>query len=492
MRRQLWLDIRALRGEGLSVRAIARRLGVHRRTVRVALASEAVPPRPGRRGGSVIDPHRGWLLAKLEQYPELSAARLFRMLADGGFDGSYSLVKETVAGLRPRLKPVHLTLSYAPGECAQADWGSWGAVEFPGGRRRLSFFVMVLCHSRKLFAKFFLGEAIEHWLQAHRDAFEFFGGVPARVVVDNCKTAVLRPRGGGLEPEMNPAYLDFAAHYGFTPFPCNPHRPNEKGRVENAVAYIRSSFLAGRGPQAPEVLAPALMDWLENTANVRVHHATGRRPAEMFDAAERAALRPLPAGPHPCASVTVAVASSRCRVTVDANRYSVPWSCASRRLVVRRHAWRVVAWDDGGAVVADHPRCHGRNQDVVDPDHESGLRIRVRHAREALMLDAFLKLGPAAAPYLEALRRRQPSWRAHVERVNALAEIHGRAEVARAMADALEFGAFSSDYILNLLDARSRLRPEPVPLRLERNADLLDLVVPEPNLEIYERRSKDE
>jgi hypothetical protein len=151
-----------------------------------------------------------------------------------------------------------------------------------------------------------------------------------------------------------------------------------------------------------------------------------------------------------------------------------------------------VALDDAGTVAADHPRCHGRNQDIVDPEHESGLRIRVRHAREAHMLDAFIRLGPAAAPYLEQLRRRRPSWRAHVERVNALAEIHGRSEVARALADSLEFGAFSADYVLNLLDARKRLRPEPVPLKLERNADLLDLTIPDPNIEIYERRQKDE
>jgi transposase len=435
------------------------------------------------------------MLAKLEQYPELKAARLFQMLSERGFEGGYSLVKEAVAELRPRLKAVHLTPSYAPGECAQVDWGACGTVGFPGGgrrRRRLSVFLMVMCHSRKLFAEFFLGEAIEHWLQAHRDAFEFFGGVPAKVVVDNCKTAVLRPRGGGLEPEMNPAYLDFAAHYGFTPYPCNPHRPNEKGRIESAVGYARSSFLAGREPQVPEVLAPALRDWLENTANARIHRVTGRKPSELFAEAERHALRPLPASPHLCAAVTVAAASSRCRVTVDANRYSVPWSCASRRLTVRRHAWRVVALDDAGTVVADHPRCHGRNQDVVDPEHESGLRIRVRHAREAHMLDAFMRLGPAAAPYLEQLRRRRPSWRAHVERVNALAEIHGRSEVARALADSLEFGAFSADYVLNLLDARKRLRPEPVPLKLERNADLLDLTIPDPNIDIYERRQKDE
>jgi len=485
MNHRLWREIGELNAEGLGLRAIARRLGVHRRTVRAALGSDGPRPRSGARRGSIIDPYRGWLLGRIEQYPELSAATLFGQLQERGYAGGYSLVKQCVAELRPRTRRAYLSLSFAPGECAQVDWGVWKGIEVPGGRRRLSFFVMVLCHSRMMHAEFFLGEGMEYWLRAHRNAFEAFGGVPERVMVDNCRTAVLRPRRDGRAPEFNPAYEDFAHHYGFGIRACNPGRPNEKGRVENAVGYIKGSFLAGREPCAPEVLAPALADWLANVANRRVHGTTGRRPCDLFEAEERPALRPLPAGPHHCAPVQPGVADSRFRVTVDDNRYSVPSSAASLKVQIQRHAERIVIRTLEGGLLADHPRCFGRKREIADPDHERALVLNMRHAHDRRRLTRFLALGSDAADYLGALREKRPAWRDHVDRINALAEVHGRDTLARALADAAECGAFSAEYIHNILEARRRAIPDAGPLHVTRRSDLLELELPEPDLDIY-------
>jgi transposase len=484
MNKKIWEQVRNLHAEGLGTRAIARRLMIHRRTVRTALASPGAP-RLGQLRGSIIDLHRGWLLARLQQYPELSAVRLFQQLGERGYKGGYSLVKQCVAELRPRTQPAYLTLAFAPGECAQVDWGAWRAIDVPGGRRKVSFFVMVLCHSRMLYAEFFLGEATEHWLQAHRNAFDAFGGVPERVMVDNCKTAVLRPRRNGEAAELNPAYAEFARHYGFRIDPCNVRRPNEKGRVENAVGYIRTSFLAGREPGPLEVLAPALSDWLDNTANRRIHSTTGRKPQELFDEAESAALRPLPAGHYDCHQIQAAAADNRFRVTVDGNRYSVPSTAASRQVVIHRHADRIVIRESGGALLADHPRHYGRRQEIANPEHERALVLSMRHARDKRRLEQFLTLGPDATNYLAGLQERRPNWRSHVDRINTLAEIHGRDALARVMADAKENTAFSAEYIHNLLDARKRITPEPAPLHVTRRADLLDIDIPKPNLDIY-------
>jgi transposase len=485
MDRKRWQEINDLRMTGLGIRAIARRLDISRKTVREALKSMHPPVAGPSRRGSIIDPHRGWLLARIEQYPELSAAALHRQLEERGYQGSYSLVKQTVADLRPRAKKAYLTLSFAPGECAQVDWGVWKGVDVPGGRRRLSFFVMVLCHSRMLYAEFFPGESMEYWLRAHRNAFEAFGGVPEQVMVDNCKTAVLKARRSGYGPEFNPVYEDFARHYGFRVCACNPGRPNEKGRVENAVGYIKGNFLAGRDPCLPEALAPALFDWTATVANVRVHGTTGRRPKDVFEASERQALRPLPAGPHECAAVSTGVADSRFRVIVDDNRYSVPSASASRKVQVWRYADRIVIRSLEGDLLADHPRSFGRKQEIADPDHERALVLEMRHARDRQRLTRFLSLGPDAPAYLAALREKRPAWRSHVDRINAMADIHGRDTLKRAMADASECGAFSAEYIHNILEARLRASPEPGPLHVTRRGDLLELELPEPNLDIY-------
>lgn len=486
MRTQLWRQINDLRAEGLGIRAIAKRLGMHRRTVRAALNTDRPPARSGAARGSVIDEHRGWLLARLQQYPELTAAALFRQLSeDRGYPGGYSLVKQCVADLRPRTKRAYLTLSFAPGECAQVDWGVWKGVDVPGGRRRVSFFVMVLCYSRMLYVEFFPGETMEYWLRGHRNAFEAFGGAPERVMVDNCKTAVLTPGRDGVEPSFNPGYEDFARHYGFGISACNPGRPNEKGRVENAVGYIKGNFLAGREPCMPEVLSPAAFDWTANVANRRVHSTTGQRPLDMFEDAERKALRPLPAGPHECSCVQTAVADSRFRVNVDDNRYSVPSSAASRKVQVHRYADRIVIRSVEGELLADHPRSFGRKQETADPEHERALVLRMRHQRDRRRLTSFLTLGPHAAEYLTGLREKRPGWRSHVDRINALAEAHGRDALARALADAVEYSAYSAEYIHNILDARRRIMPDAGPLHVTRRSDLLEIDLPEPDLDIY-------
>ena len=485
MDRHTWKQVHDLSAEGLGMRAIARRLGVHRRTVRAALDAEHPPVRAGSSTGSIIDPYRGWLLARIEQYPELKATVLFRQLQERGYGGGYGLVKQCVAGLRPLTKAAYLTLTLEPGECAQVDWGVWKSIAVPGGHRRLSFFAMVLCHSRMLYAEFFPGESMEYWLQAHRNAFESFGGVPERVMVDNCKTAVLKPRRAGEPAQFNPVYEDFARHYGFGISACNPGRPNEKGRVENAVGYIKGSFLAGRESGLPEVLAPALSDWLANTANERIHGTTGKRPRELFEQTERQALRPLPAGAHDCGSVKTAVADSRFRVIVDDNRYSVPASSASRKVQVHRHAGRIAIRSMDGEMLADHPRNIGRKQEIADPDHERALVLKMRHARDRQRLSDFLTLGSDASGYLDALREKRPAWRSHVDRVNALVEVHGRDTVARALRDATECGAFSAEYIHNILEHRARAMPDPGPLHVTRREDLLDLKLPDPDLDIY-------
>lgn len=485
MQPELWQQIRSLHEELGSVRKVARRLGVHRRTVREALRSERPLRRAAAPRAGIIDPYRGWMLAKLQQHPELTAVRLLRMLGEQGYRGGYSVVKRCVAELRPRLLPVHFSPQFGPGECAQADWGCWRAVEVPGGRRRLSFFVMVLCHSRMLYAEFFYGEAMEHWLAAHRNALEFFQGVPERIMVDNCRTAVTRPALGEQSAVFNTQYLDFAAHYGFMPVACAPRRPNQKGRVESGVGYLRSSFLAGREPAAIEALNPALADWRDTVANVRTHSTTGRRPVDLYAELEKAALRPLPAGPHSCAVTRTISVSSTFRVTLDTNRYSVPCSFASRRLTLRQTADRVVLHDPAGAAVADHPRSYGHRQTILNPEHERELVLRTRHARDQQQLTRFLALGTHADAYMHGLRERRPDWRSHVRRINALAEIHGRDEVARLLADACENHAFSAEYVLNILEARKRILPEPGPLHVTRRQDLLDLDLPEPDLNVY-------
>src|SRR5208283_812106 len=186
---------------------------------------------------SKLDPLQAFIQRWLEQHP-YSAAQVFqRLRAEEAYSGGISILTDYVRRVRPVRAPAFLTLVFAPGECAQVDWGCAGSMAIGSTRRRLSFFVMVLCYSRLCYVEFTLGEATEHFLAAHQNALEFFGRVPAKIIIDNPKTAVLK-HPAGERPLFHPRYLDFAAHYGFEPRACNVRRPNEKGRVESGVGYV--------------------------------------------------------------------------------------------------------------------------------------------------------------------------------------------------------------------------------------------------------------
>jgi len=266
--------------QGLNASQIAKELALDPRTVAYWLAQDHFRPRKPRLYASKLDPFKPEIIRLLERYP-YSAAQVFQRLREHGFDGGYSLVKAYVRAVRPRRQPAFLTLAFAPGECAQVDWGSFGSVPVGQTQRRLSFFVMVLCYSRMLYVEFTVSQTMEHFLACHQHAFEFFGGIPHKVMVDNLKSAVLQ-RALGEAPVFNPKYLDFATHCGFTIAPCNVGKGNEKGRVENAVGYVKKNFLAGLELPDFSALNPAARHWLDTVANARLHGATKTTPRTFW------------------------------------------------------------------------------------------------------------------------------------------------------------------------------------------------------------------
>ena len=228
---------------GLNAAQIAEALDLDARTVATWLAEPRFRPRRPRARASKLDPYKPTIRRWLDAH-RYSAQQVFqRLREEAGYTGGISILKDYVRQVRPPRTPAFLTLAFAPGECAQVDWGSWDAVTVGETRRRLSLFVMVLCYSRLLYVEFTLSQTMEQFLACHQNAFACFGNrVPEKVMVDNLKSAVLR-RITGEAPVLNPRYLDFARHYGFRIVACN--KGNEKGRVESGVGYVKKNFLNG-------------------------------------------------------------------------------------------------------------------------------------------------------------------------------------------------------------------------------------------------------
>lgn len=478
-----YCQIKAAAAAGRNATQIAQELGLHRQTVSAWLARERYERSrgAGKPRRSKLDPYRPAIARFIDAYP-LTAMQVWHKLKEQGYDGGYSIVKDYVRRIRPSRTEAFLTLKFAPGQCAQVDWGSFGAVEVDGTRRALSFFVLVLGYSRWLYVEFTLGQSQEWFLGCHQRAFELLGGVPQEVMVDNCKTAIIS-HAPGTEPVYNAQYLDFARHYGFRIKACGPAHPQSKGIVENAVSYVKKSFLRGRQITRFDELGPAVKLWLETIANVREHGETKTRPIDRLPE-ERQHLIALNAQPYAAVRTFTVRASRRCRVTIDTNRYSVPLKYAGVLLTAQLSSDLVRLYAET-TLVAEHVRRFGRRLDLENPDHVRELEAQKKTGARQRLLLRFLELTPAAGPYHRALAERRMNAGHHLHRIVELIPAYGAEAVGAAIASAHELGAYSSDYIVNLLEQRARRLPEPGPLHLTRAPEALELELPAPDLTPY-------
>jgi transposase len=467
---------------GLKVSQIATELRLDPKTVERWVNQKSYQQRQGTQRASKLDPFKQPIAALLARHP-YTAQQILQQVREQGYAGGYSILKEFVRQVRPPRKPAYLMLEFAPGECAQVDWGNFGTVPVGNTRRRLSFFVMVLCYSRLLYVEFTLTEGMEQFLTAHRHALEFFQGVPAKVMIDNLKVGVLsHPR--GQRALFHPRYLDLAGHYGFEPVACNVRAGNEKGRVESGVGYVKKNFLAGLEIPSFAAVHPAALQWRDTIANVRLHGETHRKPIEMF-AEEKPRLRPLPGLPYDCAVVRPIGANGCCHVILDTNRYSVPHLYASQKLTLKLYPDQLLLFHHE-KLIATHPRSYDRRQKVTHPDHTKELVTQRQRARNQTLLLAFLALSPHAEAYARQLEEKRLNTMHHVQKIVALSEIYGPEKVDRALQDALAFAAYGCEYIANLLEQRERPGGPPAALHLTRRQDLLDLELPPADLTRYD------
>ena len=482
-----YANIHRLRHEKkLHIAQIAVEMSVDEKTVSKWLARKRFERRKGQGRSSKLDPHKPLIKSRLEKHP-YSAQQIFQLLCEEGYTGGYTIVKEYIRKVRPRKPDAYLTLSFAPGENAQVDWGSFGNVPVGNTRRQLSFFVMVLSYSRLMYVEFTLSQKQEHFLQCHEKAFLYFGGIPQKVMIDNLKAGVLEHKRG--EPALiNPRYADYARHCGFEVVACNPREPQEKGRVENAVGYVKKNFLQGLRIDDFAHLAAATKRWLNEVANIRIHRRTNQPPLALWEK-EKPHLQALPLNPYDTGTPLRQRASSTFRLTIETNRYSVPAEYASHLLDVRLYADKILAWHEG-QLVAEHVRSYGRNGDFENPDHPRALLAQRHRARLQKNLQLFLQLGPDSEIFYQEMHKRRLNSNVHVRKILALAEIHTREKVAEAISDAHRYCAYSSEYIANILEQRGSPKETPGPLHLTRPSDLLELESPAADLSIYNQERK--
>jgi len=490
---ELWATIRRLSlSEHMSQVAVARHLTIHRDTVRRALAAHDGPPKngfPRMNIPSKLDAFKPFLADRLTPYPDLPGTTLFREIRAQGYTGELAILWDYLRTIRPGAPKAFLRLETLPGEYAQVDWAHVGTIPIGNRTWRLSCFLMVLSYSRMLYLEFTLSQSMEDFLAAHVRAFVFFGGVPKKINYDNLKSVVLSRVGKDIR--FHPRFIDFAGYCLFEPVPCNVRAAWEKGKVESAVKFVRSAFLAGRAITTWAAINEQASRWRDGEANVRIHGTTRERPLDRFEL-EKTKLLPLPPKPYDTSVIKTVAVGRQALINFDTNRYTVPFSLAGKSLTLKADAAQVTLFD-GHRPVASHRRCYESHRLIEDPAHHQGLLAERKKARSARAHNDFLALSPSCAAYLAGLVAAELNLPAHLEKIMNLVHLYGKTEVTGAVAHALAFKAFGADYIHRvILQSRAaRDMPEPRPVVLSKKPDWNQLAVEQTDLALYDEIFKD-
>lgn len=464
---ELWSEVRrrVLTGE-LSKRAACREYGIHWRTLTKMLQHPEPPGyRLQQKRPSKLDPYlpviHEILLSdrKVHRKQRHTSKRIFERLRDEhGYDGGWTLVKDAVRAWRQQHQEVFLPLSHPPGE-AQVDFG-FADVWLEGELTKVALFVMTLPYSDVVFIQAFPRECTEAFLEGHKRAFDFLGGVPVRISYDNSKIAVGRIT-GSRDREVTRDFQRLKSHFLFEDHFCLVRRPNEKGHVERLLDYARQNFMV----PVPRVDSlQTLNQHLQERCRTDLERQLRGKPATKSEllAEERSHfLQPLPTQAFESHRVVPATASSLSLVRFDRNDYSVPTQFAHRAVTV------VATIDEVRLVVEDrlvarHKRCWKKQRSLFNPVHYLALRQRKPGG-----FDHAKPLEDWELPVCFGILRRRletefggPGTREFIK-VLRLLESHSLRTVKQGVEHGLEIGATSSDAIRVIIEYQQE---EPIAL----------------------------
>lgn len=484
--------------EGLSIRALAERHGVHRRTVRQALKC-ALPPRrmrPEERPAPALGPFHAlideWLLADREAPPKQrhTARRIFqRLVEEHGAEIGERTVRRYVHARRRELgEPgrAFVPQVHHAGREAEVDWGEADVV-LGGTRTRVHLFHLRLSHSGAAYVQAFHHQTQQAFLEAHAEAFSFLGGVPALIRYDNLSAAVKAVLRGRRREESD-RFVALRSHYRFrSAFTlAGLEGAHEKGGVESEVGRFRRRWLV----PVPEVSSLAELNArLAAVCESDLARRIAGRTETVGEAlaGERALLGPLPEEPFPSAEPSLVRVDQKGLVCVRQNRYSVPVRLAGLRVRASVGARELEIFHDG-ACVARHERLRGRLSVCARLDHYLELLQRKPGALAgSLALHQEREAGRWPATFDElwrALERRHGASEAARQMVEVLILCReaGPARVELAARGALAAGALEGGAVAVL--ARRNERPPPEPI--EGLSERLCQGRPEPSLAGYD------
>ncbi len=365
-------------------------------------------------------------------------------------------VEKSSAGVTVWRPPV------APGSEAQIDYGLLGRWLDPVTEkmRRVWAFVMVLACSRHMFVRPVLTMDAWSWLDCHVRAFEYFGGIPERLVPDNLRTGV--EKSDLYDPKSNRSYAELAEHYGCLIDPARVFKPKDKARVERPMPYVRDSFWRGREWPTLSGMQAGAIEWCTNVAGQRHHRGLdGSSPLSVFVTVEKPVLKPLPQQVFEPAVWSRPKVAPDCHVVVGGALYSVPWKHQGLTVDARLCAKRLEVFADT-LLIKTHVRIlKGRSTDLSDypPEKTAFYQQAPLWCRTQASIH-----GPATAAVIDELLGVNAMHRLRsCQGILRLAEKHTTGRLEAACHRALQVGDPSYRTIKGILVAGTETTPEPAP-----------------------------
>ena len=441
---------------------IATQLGIHHSVVDRVLAHAGLPKVERSARPSMIDPYLPFIVETLNEFPTLTAARLYDMAKQRGYPGGPSQFRQRISQLRPRKQPeAYLRLKTLPGEQSQVDWGHFGHIQIGQAKRPLMGFVMVLSWSRQLFLRFYLNAQMENFLRGHVGAFEAWQGLTKVILYDNLKSAVLERQGDAIR--FHPTLLELSAHYRFELRPVAVARGNEKGRVERAIRYIRDNFFAGRHWQTLDELNAQAEEWCQGVSANRPCPENNELSVKDAFLQEQPSLLALPDNPFDTRERVEVRAHKTPYVRFDLNDYSIPHQLIQKTLSVNADlgSVRIV---DGDELIAEHPRSFAKGEQIEHEAHINALWLAKTHAKLHRGQDRLSQTSSHTSDLLQQSLERGHVLKTTVRLLNEYLDQYGRDELHCALGEALKQQSPYPQAVQQILERRREEKQKPPPL----------------------------
>lgn len=368
-----FMTIITLYKQGESQRKIAKLVGHDRKTVRriIKLYKEKGVIEPIRKQKeSALDGYKELIIKLMEK--DISGVRIHEELTKEGLKISYPSVARYLESIKGK-NNVCVRFHTKAGEEAQVDFGYVGLLPSTNGKKAKAWvFNMRLSYSRLDYYEIVNDQKVETFLMCHINAFRNFGGVPKLVRIDNLKAAILEAN--FYEPVYQRAYKAMSEHYGYEIIPCRVRKPQEKGKVEAGIKYVKSNFFKGRSFSNKADVENQLNDWVKYKCNSRVHGTTKKIPQEVFLSEEKKCLKELPIKPYTIGILAKRKVCKDCHITVESSYYSVPYKYVGKLVEVHIRE-KLISILHEGKEIAVHTKSEEKGSFITNTSHYNKYKL---------------------------------------------------------------------------------------------------------------------